>query len=403
MSGSTDPSGTVDGPNESDADVPLLAVEDLRTHFETDEGTVRAVDGMSFGVERGETVCLVGESGSGKTVTGESITRLIQSPPGEIVEGTISFQGEDLGAVSERRLREIRGGEIAHVFQNPQDALNPVYTVGKQIVEAIRLHRDESRANAKQRAIDLLDRVGIPDPAARFDAYPHELSGGMKQRVIIAIALSCQPALLIADEPTTALDVTIQAQVLDLLADLQAEFDMGVLFVTHDLGVVAGIADRVVVAYGGCVMERGPVEAIFDDPAHPYTRALLACLPGRGDATRTIGGEPPDPADPPAGCKFHPRCPYAVDACTTGEQPPVYDVDGRGYDADGLGSDVGDRESDADGRPEDRVASCVFYGLEHDRSTLETPFVEATDGTDSRDGAHSRDEADSRGSTGGDR
>jgi peptide/nickel transport system ATP-binding protein len=205
----------------------------------------------------------------------------------------------------------------------------------------------------------------------------------MKQRVMIAMALSCQPALLIADEPTTALDVTIQAQVLDLLADLQEEFDMGILFVTHDLGVVAQIADRVVVAYGGCVMERGPVEAIFDEAAHPYTRALLACLPGRSDATRAIGGEPPDPADPPDGCRFHPRCPYAIEDCATGEQPPVYDVDGR--------------EPDADGGAEDRVASCVFYGPDHDRSTLETSFVEALDD------AESLDDAGARGLSGGDR
>ncbi|MFB6087188.1 MAG: ABC transporter ATP-binding protein, partial [Haloarculaceae archaeon] len=236
---------------------PLLSVRDLRTVFHTDEGTVRAVDGVSFDVGRGETVCLVGESGSGKTVTGESITRLIRSPPGEVAGGEVRFDGRDLASLPEDDLRDLRGDRIAHVFQNPQGALNPVYTVGWQIVEAIRIHEDVSRAAARDRAVDLLDRVGIPEATRRFDDYPHEFSGGMKQRVALATALACNPDLLIADEPTTALDVTIQNQILSLLADLQDEFGMGVLLITHDLGVVAEVADRMVVMYAGKVMERG--------------------------------------------------------------------------------------------------------------------------------------------------
>jgi peptide/nickel transport system ATP-binding protein len=305
---------------------PLLAVEDLRTHFHTDEGTVRAVDGIDFEVNRGETVCIVGESGSGKTVASETITQIIPSPPGEIAGGTIRFDGDDITNLSEKRLRKIRGGRIGHVFQNPQGALNPVYTVGWQIVEAIQLHSDLDRDDARRKAIDLLDRVGIPEASARFDDYPHEFSGGMKQRVVIAMALASEPDLLIADEPTTALDVTIQAQILRLLQELQAEFDMAILLITHDLGVVAEVADRVVVMYAGKVMETGDVYRIFEDPAHPYTRALLDCLPGRGGDTRSIGGSLPDPTDPPDGCRFAARCPHAVEDCHVGDQPPMYDV-----------------------------------------------------------------------------
>jgi peptide/nickel transport system ATP-binding protein len=328
---------------------PLLQVENLTTHFHTDEGTVRAVDGVSFDIRRGETVCLVGESGSGKSVTSESITRIVDMPPGEIVAGSVRFDGEELTEVSEKRLRKIRGKRIAHVFQNPQDALNPVYTVGTQIGEVMKIHGTESGETARRRrAVDLLDRVGIPDPAARVDNYPHEMSGGMKQRVVIAMALAAQPDLLIADEPTTALDVTIQAQILDLLEDLQAEFGMSVLFVTHDLGVVAQIADRVVVMYAGKVMERAGVYELFDNPGHPYTRALLACLPGEGDA-ETISGELPSPLDPPEGCRFAARCPYAVEDCTTADQPELVPVDG-----------------DAE-----QVASCLFHQPGYDRSHID--------------------------------
>ncbi|MDZ7746937.1 MAG: ABC transporter ATP-binding protein [Halobacteriales archaeon] len=308
----------------------LLSVEDLTVTFDAEAGTVHAVDGIDFAVDQGETVCLVGESGSGKTVACEAVTQLLPTPPGEI-SGTVTFGGEELTTQSERALRDYRGGRIGHIFQNPQDALDPVYTVGSQVVEAIRLHRDDSKAEAKARAIELLDRVGIGNADERFHDYPHEFSGGMTQRVVIAISLACDPDLLIADEPTTALDVTIQAQVLDLLSELQAERDMGTLFVTHDLGVVAEIADRVVVMYAGQVMERGPVEEVFTNPSHPYTTALLDCLPGRGDSS-TIEGSLPDPKAPPAGCRFHPRCPHAVPACGHGDAPPFETV-GDDHDA----------------------------------------------------------------------
>ncbi|KTG14422.1 ABC transporter ATP-binding protein [Haloferax profundi] len=325
---------------------PLLSVRNLHVQFNTDEGVVRAVDGVSFDVKRGETVCVVGESGSGKTVACESITRLLPMPPGEIADGEILFDGEDLTDASEKRLESIRGGRIAHVFQNPQSALNPVYPVGAQIVEAIRLHRDVSKQAARDRAIDLLDRVGIPEATARIDDYPHEFSGGMKQRVVIAMALSADPDLLIADEPTTALDVTIQAQILRLLHDLQDEFDMSIVFVTHDLGVVAEIADRVVVMYAGKVMETGSVYDVFDRPSHPYTQALLDCLPGQGESMRPIGGTLPDPKRPPAGCRFHPRCPHATADCRAGDHPEPLTVD-AGHEA-----------------------ACVYYGPGYDSSVI---------------------------------
>jgi peptide/nickel transport system ATP-binding protein len=322
---------------------PLLSVRDLHTQFDAEEGTVRAVDGVSFDVHEGETVCLVGESGSGKTVACESITRLIPTPPGEITGGEVRFDGTDLTELSEKELQGYRGGRIGHVFQNPQGALDPVYTVGSQVVEAIRLHRDVSKSEARTRALELLDRVGIGDAEERIGDYPHQFSGGMKQRVVVAMALACDPDLLIADEPTTALDVTIQAQVLRLLDDLQAERDMSMLFVTHDLGVVAEVADRVVVMYAGKVMESGGVYEIFENPSHPYTKALLNCLPGRGEAFETIGGSFPDPTDPPDGCRFHPRCPHAVRECETGEQPDFHGLTGG----------------------EDHEVSCVLYGSDY--------------------------------------
>lgn len=301
-------------------DTPLLSIENLTTTFETDAGLLTAVDGISFDVNRGETVCIVGESGSGKTVASESITRLIPSPPGT-VDGTIRFEGRDIASMSESELREIRGQNIAHIFQNPQDALNHCYTVGWQITEAVQVHENVSSEAARERAVDLLNRVGVANAAARLDDYPHEFSGGQKQRVMIAMALVTNPDLLIADEPTTALDVTVQAQILRLLDDLQEEFGMSVLFVTHDLGVVAEIADRVVVMYAGKVMERGDVYEIFESPSHPYTRALMDCLPGGDRAAGGIEGTLPNPTDPPDGCRFAPRCEYAVDECTQGDQP----------------------------------------------------------------------------------
>jgi peptide/nickel transport system ATP-binding protein len=305
---------------------PLLAVDDLHVQFDTDEGILRAVDGISYEVDRGETVCIVGESGSGKTVSSESITRLIPTPPGDISGGSVTFDGRDVLAMSDRELRDLRGDDIAHVFQNPQGALNPVYTVGWQIVEAVRTHQSVSKAEARERAIELLDRVGIPEATARFDDYPHEFSGGMKQRVVIAMALASRPELLVADEPTTALDVTIQAQILNLLADLQEEMGMAVLLITHDLGVVAQVADRVIVMYAGKVMERGGVYDVFENPSHPYTKALLECLPGRGEHTEPIGGSLPDLHDPPAGCRFNPRCEYAIEDCEVGDQPALHEA-----------------------------------------------------------------------------
>jgi peptide/nickel transport system ATP-binding protein len=328
----------------------LLSVNDLKTYFHTDEGTVRAVDGITFDVERGETVCIVGESGSGKTVTSESITRILQIPPGEIAGGTVTFDGMELTEMSEKELEEIRGMRISHIFQNPQGGLNPVYRVGRQIGETIRIHEgDVSKEEVRNRVVDLLDRVGIPEAANRVDDYPHEFSGGMKQRVMIAMALACQPDLLIADEPTTALDVTIQAQILDLLQDLQDEFDMGIIFVTHDLGVVAEIADRVVVMYAGKVMETGDVFDIFENPAHPYTHALLQCLPGRGEEAMAIGGSLPDPTNPPDGCRFNPRCDHATEDCEVGAQPDLYQV----------------------GDDPEHTVSCVYYGPGYDAEELQ--------------------------------
>lgn len=304
----------------------ILSVRDLHTQFDTDDGTVRAVDGVSFDVEPGETVCLVGESGSGKTVACESITKLIPMPPGKITGGEVRFDGENLTARSPSELETYRGGRIGHIFQNPQGSLDPVYTVGDQLIEAIHLHHDLSKTAARERAFELFDRVGIGNVGERFGDYPHEFSGGMKQRVVIAIALACDPDLLIADEPTTALDVTIQAQVLRLLSELQDEREMAMVFVTHDLGVVAEVADRVVVMYAGKVMETGTVSQVFENPSHPYTNALLKCLPGRGQEFETIGGTFPDPTEPPGGCRFHPRCPYAVSECKRGDQPDFQPV-----------------------------------------------------------------------------
>ena len=325
---------------------PLLSVRDLTTTFTTDEGTLTAVDGLDFDIQEGETVCIVGESGSGKTVASESITRILSMPPAH-VDGEVRFRGKDVGALSDAELRELRGGEIGHIFQNPQDALNHCYSVGWQIVEAIQFHDDVSKAEAKERAIELLDRVGIPEATARFDDYPHEFSGGMKQRVMIAMALAPEPDLLIADEPTTALDVTIQSQILDLLEDIQAEFGMSILFITHDLGVVAEVADRVLVMYAGKLMEEGDVYTIFKEPAHPYTQALMECLPGRGESTKGIQGSLPDPTNPPDGCRFADRCPHAVEDCKKGEQPTLYDT----------------------GTADHRV-SCVYYGPGYDESRI---------------------------------
>ncbi|NLX07660.1 MAG: ABC transporter ATP-binding protein [Phycisphaerae bacterium] len=308
-----------------------LVVEDLRTYFQTEEGVARAVDGVSFSVPRGKTVALVGESGCGKSVTALSILRLVEKPAGRIVGGRVRLGDLDLLGLSERQMRAVRGDRIAMIFQEPMTALNPVFTIGNQLVEAIRLHQDLSSRQSRELAAELLGKVGIPEPAERLRSYPHQLSGGMRQRAMIAMALACQPDLLIADEPTTALDVTIQAQILRLLNSLQKQMHMSVLFITHDLGVVAQSADYVVVMYAGKVVERADVHDLFEHPLHPYTRGLLDALPrlGRrkGDL-KTIPGQVPNPVDPPKGCRFHPRCELcqATGSRCQYEEPPLVEV-----------------------------------------------------------------------------
>jgi peptide/nickel transport system ATP-binding protein len=306
----------------------LLEVTDLDVRFYTEGGVVQAVDGLSYTLDRGERLGVVGESGAGKTVSALAILDLLDDP-GRIEGGSIRFDGEELLDASPARLRRLRGGEIGMVFQDPETALDPVYTVGEQVAEAVRVHTDREGAAAHDRAVSLLDRVGIPDPASRATQYPHEFSGGMAQRVVVAMALAGDPDLLIADEPTTGLDVTIEAQLLDLLDDL-ADDDLAVQLVSHDLGVVAGFCDRVLVMYAGQAVERAPVDDLFYHPGHPYTAGLLSAIPRIGDdrdRLPTIPGTTPDLASPPPGCRFHPRCPYAEDACTK-RDPPLAAVEG---------------------------------------------------------------------------
>jgi peptide/nickel transport system ATP-binding protein len=307
----------------------LLEVKNLRTSF----GPVHAVDNVSFNVRRGEAVALVGESGCGKSVTAMSIMRLI-APPGRITAGRVHFKGQDLASLSEREMRKVRGNDIAMVFQEPMTSLNPVFKIGSQVAEAIRIHRKVSKKEAWKQAGDMLDLVSIPDPVKRLQDYPHQLSGGMRQRVMIAIALSCDPELLIADEPTTALDVTIQAQIMELLASLQKKLGLAVLLITHDLGVVAEFCERVIVMYTGRVVEDAPVEQLFGNPSHPYTRGLLKSLPGAaiiaGDGTPvgrlpTISGMVPSITNLPQGCKFNPRCPDVMDICL-GNEPALMPI-----------------------------------------------------------------------------
>jgi len=313
---------------------PLLEVNNLRTWFSTDAGVARAVDGVSFHVDPGETLGIVGESGSGKSVTSLSIMRLIPEPPGKIQPGSeILFRGsagevEDLAKASEERMRKIRGNDIAMIFQEPMTSLNPVFTVGAQIIESLRLHQGLSKRDARDRAIEMLKLVGIPIPEQRVDEYPHQLSGGMRQRVMIAMALSCDPKLLIADEPTTALDVTIQAQILELLNRLQEELGMAIMLITHDLGVIAETCDRVIVMYAGQVVEEGPVDDVFHDPQHPYTEGLLRSIPRLGqsvDRLAVIPGLVPSPTAWPSGCRFHERCPYGWEK-TEREEPPLFEL-----------------------------------------------------------------------------
>ncbi len=302
---------------------PLLKVEDLVVSFRTDAGYVRAVDGASFEVGEGATVGIVGESGCGKSVASLSIMRLIPSPPGKVESGKITFKGRDLLTLHDREMRKVRGNEISMIFQEPMTSLNPVYTVGTQIMEAIQLHQDKNRREVRAHAIDMMRMVGIASPETNVDAYPHQLSGGMRQRVMIAMALACEPKLLIADEPTTALDVTIQAQILELLRKLQDKLGMSIIFITHDLGVIAETAKDVVVMYAGRVIERGAVGEIFAAPKHPYTKGLLASIPrvrpsadGKRHRLPTIEGMVPDLASLPAGCRFADRCSMRQDRCT---------------------------------------------------------------------------------------
>jgi oligopeptide/dipeptide ABC transporter ATP-binding protein len=303
----------------------VLEVRDLRTHFVTDDGTVKAVDGVSFALGAGETLGIVGESGCGKSVTSLSILRLIPNPPGRIAGGEILFKGTNLLNLSDPEMRKIRGNDISMIFQEPMTSLNPVYTCGDQIMEAVILHQKVGKTEARSRAIEMLRLVGIPSPEQRVDEYPHQLSGGMRQRVMIAMALSCQPEVLIADEPTTALDVTIQAQILDLLNRLQREMGMAILLITHDLGVVAETCNRVAVMYAGQIVEYAGVEDIFARPRMPYTVGLLGSIPVLGEERerlRVIPGNVPNPSEFPSGCKFHPRCPVAIDRCKV-ENPPL--------------------------------------------------------------------------------
>ncbi|SVB60623.1 uncharacterized protein METZ01_LOCUS213477 [marine metagenome] len=302
---------------------PLLDVRNLTTHFVTDEGPVRVVNDVSFQINEGETLGLVGESGCGKSVTALSIMRLVPTPPGKIESGEIYFQGQDLLRIPDEDMRGIRGKEISMVFQEPMTSLNPVLSIERQLAEPLRLHMGMTRDVARSRACELLEMVGIPDAEDRLKDYPHRMSGGQRQRIMIAMALSCNPKLLIADEPTTALDVTIQAQVLELMMTLSKEFGTALLIITHNLGVVARFADRVNVMYSGKIREMGPADDIFDSPSHPYTIGLLNAIPrfdkGDRDRLQMIEGEIPDPSDRPSGCSFNPRCPWAVDKCSVSE------------------------------------------------------------------------------------
>lgn len=307
----------------------LLDVRDLRTQFFTQDGVVHAVNGISYTVDEGETIGIVGESGCGKSVGVMSLIRLIPSPPGKIVGGEVLFENRDLLKVSDEEIRSIRGNKIAMIFQDPMTSLNPVLTIGRQIMEALELHLGMDKQQARARAIELLELVGIPSAADRIDNYPHQFSGGMRQRAMIAMGLSCNPQLLIADEPTTALDVTIQAQIIDLVKRLRDEIGMAIIWITHDLGVVAGMADRVIVMYAGYIVEEAPVKELYQNPRHPYTLGLLASLP-RLDADRprklkSIEGLPPDLIDFPKGCPFYARCNYRIDVCAR-EMPPLRTV-----------------------------------------------------------------------------
>ncbi|MCR9254664.1 MAG: ABC transporter ATP-binding protein [Alphaproteobacteria bacterium] len=311
-------------------DRSLLQVKDLRTVFATRENDVHAVNGVSFHVREGELLGIVGESGSGKSVTMMSLLKLIPMPPARIVSGEVIFDGRDLLKLKPNELRDVRGGQIGFIFQDPMTSLNPVFTVGFQLIEPLQTHLGLSKKEARARAAELLELVGIPSAKDRLDDYPHQFSGGMRQRVMIAIALACDPKMLIADEPTTALDVTIQAQILEIVRKLRQELGMAMIWITHDLGVVAGIADRVMVMYGGLIVEHAPVKRLYGAPKHPYTKALLETLPSledqRSERLVTIGGQPPSLDAEPTSCPFAPRCQYAFERCWR-ENPPLRMVD----------------------------------------------------------------------------
>jgi oligopeptide/dipeptide ABC transporter ATP-binding protein len=317
------------------SEAPVLKVENLRTYFQTRWGTVKAVDGVSFELRKGETLGIVGESGSGKSVTMLSMMRLIPIPPGRIVEGTITLDGEDLLQLSESEMSKVRGSKIALIIQDPMTSLNPVFSIGNQVTEAIRIHQDIPKRSVMEKALEVLRKVNIPAAESRIRDYPHQLSGGMRQRVVGAIGISCQPLVLIADEPTTSLDVTIQAQYLKLLRDLQQESGMSLIFITHDFGIVAKMCDRVAVMYAGKIVEVGSVRDIFNKPSHPYTEALLASVPKMEedvDRLYAIEGQPPLLHDLPVGCSFADRCPYVMDRCRE-EYPPEFPVDEGHYSA----------------------------------------------------------------------
>ncbi|MEJ8277464.1 ABC transporter ATP-binding protein [Pseudonocardia spirodelae] len=305
---------------------PLLEVSDLHVEFRTRDGVATVLNGVSYHVDAGETLAVLGESGSGKSVTANTVMGILPTPPARVTAGAVRYRGEELLTASEERRRELRGENVAMIFQDALSALNPVFTVGFQIGEQLRTRRGMSRRDARARAVELLDLVGIPGAAQRVTNFPHEFSGGMRQRVMIAMSLALDPDVLIADEPTTALDVTVQAQIMDLLADIQREREMGLVLITHDLGVVAEVADRIAVMYAGRIVEQGDVHSLFANPAHPYTEALLASIPrldGTGTELRAISGLPPTLTDIPDGCPFHPRCPRAVERCRSLDPPPV--------------------------------------------------------------------------------
>ncbi|MQS39507.1 ABC transporter ATP-binding protein [Streptomyces katsurahamanus] len=307
----------------------LLEVRNLEVEFRTRDGVARAVNGVDYSVDQGSTLAVLGESGSGKSVTAQAVMGILDTPPGKITGGEIFFRGRNLLTLTEKERRKIRGSEMAMIFQDALSALNPVLSVGDQLGEMFTVHRGLSRKDARDRAIELMERVGIPAAKERVRQYPHQFSGGMRQRVMIAMALALEPALIIADEPTTALDVTVQAQVMELLAELRSELDMGLILITHDLGVVADVADRIAVMYAGRIVETAPVHDIYRAPAHPYTRGLLESIPRldrKGRELYAIKGLPPNPTAVPPGCAFHPRCPLAQDVCRT-DEPPLYEVE----------------------------------------------------------------------------